>query len=441
MASGARVIVVGAGPTGLTAGAVLARRGHRVLALDRDRGPAPDGSWRRRGVMQFDHPHGFRPQVRDLLVAEWPGAWRAWLDLGAEELALPGTDAPAIGVRSRRRTYERALRRAAQDVDGLRVGVGHVERVVVRGGRVAGAIVDGAEVEADLVIDASGRLSRLASPPTLNGDTGMAYVTRTYHRDAGPGPMSSPVAWTGRFEGYDVYVFAHERGHFSVVFIRPNADAGLTVLRHLDAFEAACRVIPGLDEWTDPRLATPTSGVLVGGRLLNVYRPQRATPGLVALGDAVATTAPTAGRGVAMASMQVAGLLELLDAGAEPATVVAPFGTWCDARIRPWVEDHLAIDAETVLRWQGADIDLSQPLTSAAIVAAADAEPAIVPHVGGYMAMSALPASLAAAEPLARAVYRSGWRPAFADGPSRNELVAVLEDAIAGGPRAAVACA
>ena len=36
------VIIVGAGPTGMTVGAVLARRGHRVVAFDPDRGPAPD---------------------------------------------------------------------------------------------------------------------------------------------------------------------------------------------------------------------------------------------------------------------------------------------------------------------------------------------------------------------------------------------------------------
>ena len=33
------VIVIGAGPTGLTSGAALARRGHRVVAIDRDPGP------------------------------------------------------------------------------------------------------------------------------------------------------------------------------------------------------------------------------------------------------------------------------------------------------------------------------------------------------------------------------------------------------------------
>ena len=430
------VIIVGAGPAGLTLGAALARRGHRVVAVDRDPGPAPDGSWRRRGVMQFAHPHGFRPQVRDLLLAEWPEAWRAWLHLGAEqvELPAPGGRGAAPGVRSRRLTYERALRQAAADVDGLTVAAGQVDRLVERGGRIVGAVVDGAPVAADLVVDAGGRLSRLAPPADLGGDTGMAYVTRTYRRrpGAGPGPMTGPVAWSATLRGYDTYVFPHERGHVSAVIIRPTADAGLAVLRHEAAFDAASRAIPGLAEWTGPRVADSTSGVLVGGRLLDVYRRQARRPGLVAIGDAVATTAPTAGRGVALASMQVGALLRLLDTGADARTIAAPFGAWCDTWIRPWVEDHLAIDAEAVRRWQGDELDPTRPLTSAAVVAAAQADPRIAAHVGPFAAMTALPSSLAPAEPLARAVYESGWRPPPGEGPSRDELMVLAGAAVTG---------
>ena len=427
------VMIIGAGPAGLTLGAALSRRGHQVVVVERDPGPAPDGSWPRRGVMQFHQAHGFRPQVRDLLEAEWPEAWHAWLRLGAEpmELPAPGGVTPAIGVRSRRRTYELALRSAAAAVDGLTVAVGHVNGLVEQSGRVTGAVVGTAAVTADLVVDASGRLSRLAPPADIGGDTGMAYVSRTYRRRPGApaGPMNGPAAWSAALRGYDAYVFPHERGHASAVVVRPTADAALGVLRHTAAFDAARRAIPGLAAWTDPRHATPTSDVMVGGRLLNMYRPQLGRPGLVALGDAVATTAPTAGRGVAMASMQVAGLLRLLDDGADPTTIAIPFGDWCDTWIRPWVEDHLAIDAETVRRWNGHDLDPDQPLTSAAIVAAAKADPRIGPLVSGFAAMTALPASLGPAEPLARAVYRSGWRPPTGEGPTRDELVALVADA------------
>lgn len=51
-----------------------------------------------------------------------------------------------------------------------------------------------------------------------------------------------------------------------------------------------------------------------------------------------------------MASMQIAGLLHLLDDGADPAAVAAPFSAWCDAWIRPWVEDHLAMTARQCAR-------------------------------------------------------------------------------------------
>lgn len=427
------VIIVGAGPTGLTIAAALARRRHRVVAVDRDPGPAPDGSWRRKGVMQFDQAHGFRPQVRDLLLEEWPDAWRAWSDLGAETVALPARLAsqPAIGVRSRRSTYERALRRAAADVDGLTVATGRVEDLVEEAGRVGGVIVDGSIRRADLVVDASGRLSRLAPPAAIGGDTGMAYVSRTFQRKEGtpPGPMVRPFAWTGMFHGYDSYVFPHEHGHISVVLIRPTADAEFGIFRHLDAFEAACRAIPGLAEWTDPQVATPTSDILVGRGLLNVYRPQLGRPGLVALGDAVATTAPTAGRGLAMAGMQIGALLALLDARVDPATIADPFGAWCDTWMRPWVEDHMAFDTETVRRWQGHDLDLGQPLTSAAIVAAAQADPRIEPKVAPFLAMDALPSSLATVETMARAVYETGWRQPTTDGPTRDELVALAHQA------------
>jgi flavin-dependent dehydrogenase len=432
------VIIVGAGPAGLTLGQAMARRGHRVVAVDRDPGPAPHSVWQRRGVMQFDQAHGFRPQVRDLLVAEWPAAWQAWIGLGAEPVELPTPDGSqaAIGVRSRRITYERALRQAAADVAGLGVAVGNVKDLVERGGRVVGAVVDGSIVTGDLVIDASGRLSRLAAPAELDGDVGMAYVSRTYRRNAGasPGPMTGPFAWSAMLDGYDTYVFPHERRHISAVIIRPNADRELGALRHRRAFDAAARNIPGLAEWTDPSRTTPTSDVKIGGGMRNVYRPQANRPGLVAIGDAVATTAPTAGRGLAMASMQIQALLALFDTGADPATIAEPFGVWCDTWIRPWVEDHLAFDAAAVRRWLGDDLDLTQPLPSTAIVVAAQADSRIESHLTGYLTMTALPASLTTAEQLARTIYQTGWRPPTAEGPSRDDLVALVEAATAGSP-------
>ena len=434
-----RTLIVGSGPTGLILGGALARRGHEVISVDRDPGPTGD-VWIRRGVMQFEHAHGFRPQVPRTLLAEWPEAFNSWRDLGARpvEAPSPAGSPEVLGVLSRRSTFERALRHAAEKQPGLTLRTGHVDGLVLDRGQVVGARVDGSLVEADLVVDAAGRAGRLGrssaqgGDPELDGDCGLAYVDRTYRLRPGaePGPMVSPIAYMADFDGYQCLVFLHEAGHFSVVLVRPTADAALKALRFEAAFEAACRAIPAVAEWTRPDRAQPTSAVLVGGALRNVYRRQVGTPGLVAVGDSVATTTPTRGRGIAMACMQVAALLALLDEGADPPAVAEPFGAWCDHAIEPWVADHLAIDGGMVRRWQGEDLDLSIPLTSDLIAAAVEADPRIGQHAGGYFAMTALPETLRPAEPLARAVYQDGWRPTYAPGPTRDELVDVIRVAV-----------
>ncbi len=430
-----RTLIVGSGPTGLLLGAALARRGHQVTSVDRDPGPRGD-AWARRGVMQFEHAHGFRPQVPMTLQAEWPEANDCWRSLGARpvEVSDPAGSRQVLGMLSRRSTFERALRLAAEKQPGLALGTGHVDELVLDGGRVRGARIDGSVVEADLVVDASGRAGRLGrsraqdANPELVGDCGLAYVDRTYRLRAGaePGPLVSPIAYLADFDGYQCLVFLHESGHFSVVLVRPTADAALKALRFEAAFDAACHAIPALADWTDPGRAHPTSEVLASGALRNVYRPQAETPGLVAVGDSVATTTPTRGRGIAMAYMQVTAFLGLLDDGADPSTVAEPFGAWCDRDIEPWVADHIAIDGGMVRRWEGEDLDLNIPLTSDLIAAAVEADPRIGQHAAGYFAMTALPESLRAAEPLARAVYQDGWRPAYAPGPTRDELVDVM---------------
>src|SRR3954466_14692303 len=125
------VLVLGAGPAGLLTGAALAERGHQVTAVDRDPGPAANGTWRRRGVMQFEHAHGFRPQVADVLARRWPAASAAWTELGAEPMvADAGGRTVPLGSRSRRSVLERALRTTAADTPGLTLRVGHVDRLI-----------------------------------------------------------------------------------------------------------------------------------------------------------------------------------------------------------------------------------------------------------------------------------------------------------------------
>jgi 2-polyprenyl-6-methoxyphenol hydroxylase-like FAD-dependent oxidoreductase len=440
-----RVAIIGAGPAGLFTGASLARRGHEVIAVERDPGPAADGTWPRRGVMQFHHAHAFRHQVVQALEQELPEALQRWLAAGAEpvRMRLPdGAEIP-VGVRSRRVTFERALRASALGQPGLQLRRGHVDEVTSRHGRADGIRVGGADLAADLVIDASGRAGRATRPlrpaPASGGPCGIAYIDRQYqlHPSAEPGPLTSPIAWQADLDGYQAIIFLHEHGIFSVLLVRPTADPVLSQLRHEAAFTAACQAIPGLADWTDPARSRPITPVLPGGPLLNAYRGQTgphgrlALPGLIFAGDAVATTTPTFGRGMTTTLLQAQQLLRLIDEhGTSTDAVGESLDGWCTEQIKPWVDDHIHMDEATRRRWAGEDIDLRQPLPSDRILAAAEADPSIRAATIGYLRMTALPCSLRAVEPRVHALYANGWRPSPAPGPSRNELADIVRTAL-----------
>jgi hypothetical protein len=250
--------------------------------------------------------------------------------------------------------------------------------------------------------------------------------------------MTNPIAWQAELDGYLSLVFRHEAGLFSVLVVRRSDDVELRALRDPDAFEAATRAIPGLDVWTDPARSTPVTDVLAGGALLNVYRGQcdpdgeLVRPGLFFVGDSVATTTPVFGRGITTTLWQCEALLSLLDHDAADLSGVGhAFDAWSADTMKPWVEDHIHMDACHVDRWNGADVDLGSPLPSDLILSAAEVRPEIMQHAGGYLSMAALPASLRAAEPIAREVYGGGWRPAYAPGPTRDELVDIVGRATA----------
>ncbi|HET7432330.1 MAG TPA: NAD(P)-binding protein [Nocardioides sp.] len=441
-----RVAIIGAGPAGLFLGSALARRGHDVTAVDRDPGPGDTERWERRGVMQFHHAHAFRQTVVDALSREVPETVEPWLAAGAEPVVvdLPGSPATLMGLRSTREAFERALRTAACATPGFTVRPGHVDAVLERDGRAAGIVVDGTAYDADLVVDASGRSGRvtrgLGRRAGVGGPCGMAYVDRVYRLRPGaePGPMQSPIAWEGTFDGYLGLVFRHEHGMFSVIIARGVEDADLRDLRRRPAFDAAMRAIPGLDTWTDPERAEPVTDVLPGGPLLNVYRGQctedgaLVLPGLVFVGDSVATTTPVFGRGITTTLWQCEALLSLLDHDHDDLGEVGhAFDEWSADLMRPWVEDHITMDDQRVARWRGEDVDVEGPLASDLILAAAEVRPEIMAAAGGYLTMAALPATLREAEPVAREVYAGGWRPAYSPGPSRAELASIVAAAVA----------
>jgi hypothetical protein len=141
----------------------------------------------------------------------------------------------------------------------------------------------------------------------------------------------------------------------------------------------------------------------------------------------VCTTNPALGRGVTTSLLQARELLRLLehDAG-DRAGVAIAFDHWCTENIAPWFHDHVHSDAALIDRWAGADVDLTRPLPSDLIVAAAQADPSLMPIVGPYLGMRALPASLDPLQPRVRQIYADGWRPPVPEGPTRDHLADMI---------------
>jgi flavin-dependent dehydrogenase len=427
----AKVVVVGAGPVGLYFAIMRARAGDEVRVVDRDAGPGAGGNWVRRGLMQFHHPHFFRPVVRQVFDQTAPDLWDAVVAAGGIPARPPGAPESVTGLQSRRSTFERAIRAVAEAEAGVMMRTGHAQSVEVTGGRVTGLVLDGAPVEADVVVDATGRAGRLSDnlrPAGEGGPCGFSYVSRMYRvlDDQAAAQLAATSLPMGRlYDGYLVILFPQDARTLSALIVRASDDEDLALLRHRPAYEAAVAAIPHLAQWTQPGRFEPISGVLPGGGLSNTFRGQpRQVRGLYCIGDSVSTTNPAAGRGVSLGLLQAQALLQLIDH--ETAEAAVALDDWCVQNIKPWYEDHVHWDATLLRRWGGEDVDLEARIPSDIICAAAEVEPSLTPIVTPYLAMSAPPASLQPAADRVRELLRAGWRPPLADGPTRDELAEVV---------------
>ncbi len=391
-----RTVVVGAGPVGLFCGLVLARNGHQVTVVDRDPPPPSAGAWERRGVMQFNLPHFFRNIVRQTLLENLPEAWGALIGAGCVPAVPEGLPEAMTGLQARRSTFERAFWSLAASDPALKLQTGHVDTLTTRRDQVAGVLVEGAEMEADVVIVAAGRTARLGHEqraPGEGGSCGFSYAARMYRARDSVDPPASALPMGAMHRGYLTIVFPQDDKTLSALFVRPSAD-NLGELRKDECFEAAARLVPNLAPWTDQERFKPITAVMAGSGLSNTYRGQlddagrAGVAGLFYVGDTVCTTNPAAGRGVSLGLRQGAELVRLLSTADHDYRAIAEqFDRWCSEHIRPWYEDHVYWDATLLARLNGQDIDLDAPLASDVICAAAGQDPSMMPVVGPFMGM------------------------------------------------------
>lgn len=427
-----QIVIVGSGPVGMAAALLLARQGHRLMLVDRDPGPVVGRPWTRVGVMQFHLPHGFRSQCVRLLADRLPDVLQAVLDAGGVVVAPADAPESAAMLHIRRSVFERAVWDMASAEPGVERLTGHADSIEIVDQHAIGVTVDSTFVDADLVVDASGRADRLTAAVRPGGqrvDCGMAYAARQYrlHPGADPGPMNGGPAFLAHHPGYLVAVFAHEQGTFTVLIVRPNADRTLAELRHADAFEAACRVVPGLAEWTDPRRSGPIDVVRAGAGLTNTYRPQPAdVGGLVAIGDAACTTNPQGARGIPLGLQSAAALADLVRDDPVERLAVG-LDRWASAHLLPWYRDHVAWDASLLGLWSGQPVTPDGAIGPEVLVAAAhERHPEWMATLVRYFGMETDPTTLEPLRASVRQLVRQGWQPRPPDGPSRDELAAVV---------------
>jgi len=327
------VVVIGGSVAGLATGVALADKGVSVQVIERDVAPECTSGddaflqWKRPGVPQFHHAHGFSARSRNLLLERMPEVVSALTADGVEEVNFFKVFAPPelwtdaddayTSLWCRRPGFELALRRYAAARIDIRSPAAAAGLVVTPGNPpcVQGVrLHDGSTVEADLVIDAGGRRSPVPKWLREAGvnltldeqDCDAIYFTRYYRRN--PRGLSPLVLFgaggiTERF-GFNAFTGDHDTYALGMI-CRPD-DRALLSLRHDDVFEHVARRIPALAPWTEPDNGTPLHSVetMAGNHNRRWHYLVEGRPsvlGIVPVGDALCITNPFYGWGASMA--------------------------------------------------------------------------------------------------------------------------------------------
>ncbi|WP_439661110.1 FAD-dependent oxidoreductase [Lentzea sp. HUAS TT2] len=313
-----KAVVMGGGIAGLLAARVLGES-HEVVVLERDE--LTNVPEYRAGVPQGRHTHGLLvrggelleelfPGLRDELVAEGavladagdmqilnPLGWLAKTHLGMPLLSL---SRPLLETCIRRRV-------TAEIVSGV-----HVTGLSFRDGVVDGVLTKDGRIDADLVVDASGRSSKLpawlaaagiTTPKPEVVDSGTGYATRIY-----TAPEGFPVVYAESLSAPDLpRGVAAMRVEGDRIMVTAQGAVGDHPPRDLDGFQEfldSLRV-PISELLAEAEPLTPVYLFARTASRRNAFEDVPGWPGgLVAVGDAVCAFNPVYGQGITVAAMQ-----------------------------------------------------------------------------------------------------------------------------------------
>ena len=459
------VVVIGGGPTGLTAAMKLAASGTSVTVLERDADPMPSSpaeawdSWVRRSVAQFRQVHYLQPAGCRTLEEHLPSVIHELIDVGAISLhpdvifCAPQPDpepdpAHATLTTCRRPVLELAFARAAASTPGIEVRRGAVVEGLVTGAEaltgvphITGVRLAGGEVvEADLVIDASGRRSAVpemivavggAPMPTQSTEVGFVYTTRFYRGDL-PEYRADMLSPLGSISALTVHGDDNVWG--ATLYHHPS-DKPFRRLRDPEVFERVYRALPDHAHWvdgepiTDPASMTSTSNTI---RDFVVDGVPAAT-GLVPLGDAYAFTNPSVGRGVAIGIMHAVDVVgEVLPVLDDPVAVAKRWRAATERRTLPLVESTVAFDRVRAPEVAAAIAgEPYEPTDMAALgfIAMNNArrrDQVVFEHFRDIVTLRATPDEVLGREGVLERVLEFGAEPVLQAQPSRAELLAAV---------------
>lgn len=300
-----KVVVIGAGPAGLASGLAMARRGRRVILLERD--PAqpidkPAGAfetWTRPGVAHHRLPHSLLGRARRALRENAPDVLEAMLQAGAWENNLRGRlvrdaagsgDEDLVAIHCRRPFFECVLRRAVQDEPLVSiVSNAKVDGLVLRKSgaavpRVTGVRLQGDVLEADVVVDAGGRRSPIRGSLEQDGvpmpageaePCGVIYYTRYFRLLDG---VSYPT-WTGVLgpsgttDCVRYSVFFGDNQTFAIVLGVPTSVHAFRAFAREEAYTEAVTRFKALAPFIQSDISEPVTGVVAFGSLQNDFHP------------------------------------------------------------------------------------------------------------------------------------------------------------------------
>lgn len=399
------VVVIGGSVAGMATALALSKQDQRVTILEKEVLPRCETAveafeqWERRGSPQSRHSHAFLARLHNTIEQQYPELHADLLEAGAEQMRFADLvkelytdpefipeDDEIVLFACRRITFDWVLRRHLERLpnvsyrDGVAIvglmaeadaatGLPHVHGVRLRAG-------DGAEetLEADLVVDASGRNTKLrqwleeigAAPLEQESEgCGIFYCSRFYRLLEGvePPPMEGPI---GGDLGYMKYaIFQGDSKIFSVTLAASPSDDALRQVRRPEAFQTVALELPSTRRWVDPAVSEPMTDVYTYANLKNTLRffvrdGRPLALGLYPVGDALMHQNPISGRGCTAAFIGAGLLADALAAHPDtPLEFAATLDAGFEAELVPWYynmreQDRATNEAQTIQE-SGAD--------------------------------------------------------------------------------------